>query len=57
MAITAPAEAEVVATPERKREVDERDYLLQGIAPPIRKNADGTAATPQPLQPGKPVTP
>jgi hypothetical protein len=46
VAITAPAEAEVVATPERLREVDERDYLLQGIAPPIRKNADGTAATP-----------
>lgn len=57
VAITAPAEAEVVATPERKREVDERDYLLQGIAPPIRKNADGTAATPQPAQPAKPVTP
>lgn len=56
VAITAPPEAEVVATPERKREVDERDYLLQGIAPPIRKNADGTAATPQPVQP-KPVTP
>lgn len=46
VAITTPADGEVVATPERLREVDERDYLLQGIAPPIRKNADGTAATP-----------
>ena len=50
-AITAPAQGEVVATPERLREVDERDYLLQGIAPAIRKNADGTAATPQPPAP------
>jgi hypothetical protein len=48
IAITAPAETEVVATPERLREVDDRDYLLQGIAPAIRKNSDGTAATPQP---------
>jgi hypothetical protein len=57
-AITAPADNEVVATPERRREVDERDYLLQGIAPPIRKNADGTAATPQPPPPpAKAVTP
>ena len=47
-AITAPAETEVVATPERLREVDDRDYLLQGIAPPIHKNADGTAVTPSP---------
>ncbi len=54
--IAAPPQGEVVATPERLREVDDRDYLLQGIAPPIRKNADGTAATPQPVQP-KAVTP
>lgn len=46
--IGAPAEGEVVATPGRLREVDDRDYLLQGIAPPIRKNADGTAVTPAP---------
>ena len=45
-AITAPAPEEVVTTPERLREVDERDYLLQGIAPPLRKNPDGTAVTP-----------
>jgi hypothetical protein len=50
--IAAPAEADVVATPERKREVDERDYLLQDIAPPIRKNPDGTAAKPLPKRPG-----
>ncbi len=47
-AISAPPEGEVVATPGRMREVDERDYLLQGIAPPIRKNADGTGVTPAP---------
>ena len=41
--IAAPAEAEVIASPTRRGEVDERDYLLNGIAPPIRKNADGTA--------------
>jgi hypothetical protein len=49
--IAAPAEAEVVATPERKREVDDRDFLLHDIAPSIRKNPDGTAvkpATPDP---------
>lgn len=46
--IVAPAEGEVVATPERLREVDDRDYLLQNIAPPLRRNPDGTAATPQP---------
>jgi hypothetical protein len=47
--IMAPADAEVVATPERLREVDARDYLLQGIAPPLRRNPDGTAVTPMPI--------
>jgi hypothetical protein len=46
--ILAPAEGDVVATPERLREVDERDYLLQGIAPPLRRNPDGTAVPPTP---------
>lgn len=46
--IAAPPDGEVVATPERLREVDDRDYLLQGIAPPLRKNPDGTAVTPAP---------
>jgi hypothetical protein len=39
-AITAPPESDVVATPERLREVDDRDTLLQGIAPPIRNSAN-----------------
>ncbi len=37
--------ADVVATPERAREVDDRDYLLQGIAPPLRKQ-DASATKP-----------
>ncbi len=45
-AITAPAEADVVVTPERLREVDDRDYLLQGIAPPTRKLPDTAAPAP-----------
>jgi hypothetical protein len=51
-AIAVPPEGEVVATPERLREVDDRDYLLQGIAPPLRRNADGTAVPPAPIGPG-----
>jgi hypothetical protein len=43
-AITAPDKTEVVATPERLREVDDRDKLLEGIAPPSRKQNDGSAA-------------
>jgi hypothetical protein len=46
-AIAVPASEEVVATPERLREVDDRDFLLQGIAPPLRKTTDGTAVAPQ----------
>ncbi len=46
--IQPPPEGEVVATPERRREVDDRDYLLQGIAPPLRRNPDGTAIPPTP---------
>jgi hypothetical protein len=49
--VVAPA-TDVVATPERLREVDDRDFLLQGIAPPIRKNADGTPVAPQPAKTG-----
>lgn len=48
VAIAAPADPEVVATPERLREVDDRDYLLQGIAPPLRRNPDGSAIPPAP---------
>jgi len=49
--IAPPAEGEVIAAPTRLGEVDERDYLLHGIAPPIRKNADGTAREPTPPHP------
>ncbi len=51
--IAAPGADDVVATPERLREVDDRDFLLQGIAPPLRKNADGTAVAPAPKDKGK----
>src|SRR5262245_46945908 len=51
-AIAVPPEGDVVATPERLREVDDRDYLLQGIAPPLRRNPDGTAVPPAPIGPG-----
>ena len=40
-AISPPARAEVVATPERLGEVDERDFLLRNIAPPLRHSGDG----------------
>ncbi len=50
VAVAPPPPAQVVATPERLREVDDRDFLLQGIAPPLRKNSDGTAVTPSPAK-------
>jgi hypothetical protein len=37
IAIAAPPASEVVATPERAREADDRDALLEGIAPPTRR--------------------
>ncbi len=46
--IAAPGADDVVATPERAREVDDRDFLLQGIAPPLRKNPDGSPVAPAP---------
>jgi hypothetical protein len=52
--IAAPPADDVVATPERLREVDDRDFLLQGIAPPLRKNADGTGVAPSPKGSGSP---
>lgn len=48
IAVAIPPADQVVSTPERLREVDDRDFLLQGIAPPLRRNPDGTAVTPQP---------
>ncbi len=48
VALSAPPSDQVVATPERLREVDDRDFLLQGIAPPSRRNPDGTPVPPSP---------
>ncbi|MDB4956474.1 MAG: hypothetical protein JWO36_4043 [Myxococcales bacterium] len=57
-AIAAPPSEEVVATPERLREVDDRDLLLQGIAPPLRKTPDGpTVAPATPAKPSDSVKP
>jgi hypothetical protein len=53
--VLAPA-TDVVATPERQREVDDRDTLLQGIAPPLRKGAD-TAAAPAEVKKPPPLGP
>jgi len=58
--IAAPARAEVVATPERLGEVDERDFLLRNIAPPLRHGGTGDSATsdkaaPEPAQPTQPA--
>ncbi|HEY4177497.1 MAG TPA: hypothetical protein VGM90_11710 [Kofleriaceae bacterium] len=44
-AITAPAAEDVIATPERLREVDDRDMLLQGIAPPTHKQESGAVGS------------
>lgn len=45
--IAAPPDEVVVATPERRREVDDRNFLLQGIAPPVGKAAaPGAAGSP-----------
>jgi hypothetical protein len=38
VAVTAPAAEDTVDTPVRLREVDERDDLLEGIAPPAAKS-------------------
>ncbi len=55
--ITAPPEGDVISTPTRRGEVDERDYLLNGIAPPIHKTADGTAKPPVATGSGATVKP
>ncbi len=44
--IAVPGSDEVVATPERMCEVDDRDMLLQGIAPPTHHAAAAKPATP-----------
>jgi hypothetical protein len=59
--ISAPQASDVVATPERAREVDERDALLDGIAPSSRRviAAPSIGAEPgstiSPPSPGKTV--
>lgn len=50
--VKPPAPEDTVATPERLREVDDRDFLLQGIAPPLRKTPEGTPVTPAPAATG-----
>lgn len=42
--IARPEPEQVVATPTRSREVDDRNHLLQGIAPPVGKGAAASAA-------------
>jgi hypothetical protein len=44
VALVTPPPEEVVATPERSRETDERDALLEGMAPPSKK-AGGSSVT------------
>ena len=49
VAIAPPEEDQVVATPVRLREVDDRNLLLQGIAPPAGKK--GGTTVPEPVAP------
>lgn len=42
--IAAPPPEDTVATPERRHEVEERDKLLEGLAPPTRDRVSGSAA-------------
>lgn len=44
VAIAAPAKGEVVATPERLHEVEDRDFLLENIAPPLHRGGDAPKA-------------
>lgn len=54
-ALAVPAPEVVIATPERLREVDDRDQLLEGIAPPTRRGrAPAAAAPPAPAPAGPP---
>ncbi len=58
IAVTAPPATEVVATPERMREADDRDLLLDSIAPPSRRPTtpavSSDPAVPAVPAPGKP---
>jgi len=51
-AIAAPPPDEVVATPERLHEVDDRDFLLRGLAPPVHRGAAPAAAPSTPHRAG-----
>jgi hypothetical protein len=55
-AITAPPAADVVQTPVRLHEVDERDKLLEKIAPPLRSTERAPRAAPA-ASASAPVTP
>jgi len=56
-AIAAPPAEETVATPTRLREVDERDLLLEGMAPPARKQPQaGAGSAASPPAPSSPST-
>jgi hypothetical protein len=50
-AISAPDPAEVVLTPTRLHEVDERDKLLERIAPPLRSKQPSSSPPPPPSPP------
>ncbi|MBP9086102.1 MAG: hypothetical protein KBG15_08285 [Kofleriaceae bacterium] len=56
IAVAAPPATEVVATPERMREADERDALLDGIAPPSRRPT-APAVSGDPPVPALPIAP
>jgi len=55
VAIALPAPEDVVATPERLREVDDRDALLKNIAPPIHAGDDDGSAAAPPTPPTPPT--
>lgn len=56
--IAPPAADQIVATPVRATEVDDRNYLLQGIAPAAGKGQTSTPGTPSaPSAPSAPSTP
>jgi hypothetical protein len=58
VAVAKPEDEQIVATPVRLREVDDRNMLLQGIAPPAGKGGGaGSAAPQQPAQPAPVPTP
>jgi hypothetical protein len=57
VALVTPPPEEVVVTPERSHEVDERDELLKGMAPPSRRQAEGAVTVPEETAPSAPQDP